>query len=112
MMALKGEVFCKSAHDAYYLLKRNSMLSDITDGIGEMFAILANLFIGLGAAMCGYGMIISITQYQSVSPILPTLVLNSIISIVFHHNSLDDCIFLHESLRRFNRYYTDVLSRG
>lgn len=78
-MALKGEVFCKSAHDAYYLLKRNSMLSDITDGIGEMFAILANLFIGLGAAMCGYGMIISITQYQSVSPILPTLVRTPII---------------------------------
>lgn len=61
MMAIKGEPFCKSAHSAYYLIKRNSMLVDVTDGIGEMFCIISNLFIGLSATFAGFMMVTGIT---------------------------------------------------
>jgi len=37
------------------------MLVDVTDGIGEMFCIISNLFIGLSATFAGFMMVTEIT---------------------------------------------------
>lgn len=62
-MALTGKPFCKSSHDAYYLIKRNSTLADITDGIGELFSIISNSFIGISATFFGFIIVTTVNKY-------------------------------------------------
>lgn len=57
MIALTGRSFCKSAHDAYYLIFRHKATVAITDGIGEIFTTVANLSIGSLATFIGFIMI-------------------------------------------------------
>ena len=76
MVGLSGKPFCKSAHDAFYLIHRSSTLVSVTDGVGEVFTIIANLFVAISATLCGFFMVTNIEVYGNVSPVLPTIVLN------------------------------------
>lgn len=57
MMAMTGRSFCKSAHDAFYLISRNKANVAITDGIGEIFTTIGVVFIGALSSFIGFIMI-------------------------------------------------------
>lgn len=57
MIALTGASFCTAAHDAFYLITRNLAKVAVTHGLGEIFTVLGNLFIGIFSALLGYIMI-------------------------------------------------------
>ncbi|CAD8075354.1 unnamed protein product [Paramecium sonneborni] len=75
MVAMTGKSFCKSAHDAYYLIFRHKAAVAITDGIGEIFSTLSILSIGVTATFIGFIMITQIDHYSIMisSPVLPTV---------------------------------------
>jgi len=57
MIALDGKSFCSAAHDAYYLISRNLLRVSITHGLGEIFTVIGNLFIGITSTFIGYLML-------------------------------------------------------
>ncbi|KAM3144620.1 hypothetical protein pb186bvf_003227 [Paramecium bursaria] len=75
MMAIQGQSFCQSAHHAFYLVMRNKASIAVTDGIGEIFTTISNLFIGAASALIGFVMITQIPAYSETitSPLFPTL---------------------------------------
>jgi hypothetical protein len=81
MMAITGEGFCSSAHQAFYLIFRSSREYSITHGVGSLIMFFGKLLVSLSCTACGY-LIITSTDYFSTniySAFMPTVVIDSIL---------------------------------
>lgn len=76
MMAITGEGFCTSAHQAFYLIVRSSAEYAISHGVGHLIMFFGKLLITVLCTFCGYLMITQIDFFASqiFSPVMPTIV--------------------------------------
>lgn len=76
MMAITGEGFCTSAHQAFYLIFRSSTEYVISHGVGHLIMFFGKLLIAVACTICGYLMITHINYFsvQLFSPVMPTIV--------------------------------------
>jgi choline transporter-like protein 2/4/5 len=77
MMAITGEGFCTSAHQAFYLILRSSAQYAITHGVGHLIMFFGKLLITITCTFCGYLLITNIEAFSEniFSPFMPTLVI-------------------------------------
>lgn len=76
MMAIKGEGFCSSAHDAFYLIMRTKATYAIADSTCWLVIHFGKLLITIGCTVIGYVMIVNIDHFENqlYNPVAPTLV--------------------------------------
>lgn len=76
MMAITGEGFCTSAHQAFYLILRSTAEYSITHGVGHIIMFFGKLLVSLLCSFVGYIIITSADEYADAiySPFMPTLV--------------------------------------
>ena len=75
-MAITGEGFCTSAHQAFYLILRSSAEYAITHGVGHLIMFFGKLLIATLCTLAGYFMITQISYFSSqlFTPVFPTIV--------------------------------------
>jgi len=76
-MALTGKGFCKSAHNAFYLMFRNPALFTSCHGIGLILIFIGKIFIASGTTIICYFVLEETEYYQELiySPICPCVVI-------------------------------------
>ena len=76
MMAITGEGFCGSAHQAFYLIMRSTAEYAISHGVGHLIMFFGKLLIASVCTICGYLMITQISYFseQLFTPVMPTIV--------------------------------------
>jgi hypothetical protein len=76
MMAITGESFCSSAHQAFYLIFRSGREYAITHGVGYLIMLFGKLCIALICTFAGYLMISHIESISEsiYSPFVPTVI--------------------------------------
>lgn len=63
-MAITGNGFCTSAHDAFYLILRSSTQYAITHGVGHLIMFFGKLLITVICTFGGYILVTSIDIYS------------------------------------------------
>ena len=64
MMAITGEGFCSSAHQAFYLVMRSSMEYAISHGVGHVIMFFGKLFISAVCTFSGYLLITEVDYFS------------------------------------------------
>jgi choline transporter-like protein 2/4/5 len=54
MMAISGEGFCTSAHQAFYLALRTAGEYSITHGVGHVMMLFGKLLVSVGVTFFAY----------------------------------------------------------
>lgn len=77
MMAISGEGFCTSAHQAFYLALRSSGTYAITHGVGHTVMFFGKLLIAVLVTILAYTLTIGLDEFQDAvySPLTPAVVL-------------------------------------
>jgi hypothetical protein len=76
MMAISGEGFCTSAHQAFYLALRSSGEYAITHGVGHTLMFFGKLLVAVLVTIFAYALAIGLEEFQDAiySPLTPAVV--------------------------------------
>jgi len=76
MMAISGEGFCTSAHQAFYLAMRSSSEYAITHGVGHTLMFFSKLLVSVIVTIFAYALVIGLDEFNDevYSPLTPAIV--------------------------------------
>ena len=76
MMAISGEGFCTSAHQAFYLAMRSSAEYSITHGVGHALMLFSKLLVSVLVTLLAYVLVVGLEEFKEAvySPLTPAIV--------------------------------------